>query len=136
MENRPYDRSQRQPRFVTTLSPNHIITNVFYSANASAVMETLTYIKPGSIIRLQHIRTGKHLHSHDVRPPVSDVDFQNEVSGYGFQGFDGDANDNWILELDESGELFPSFRSFLLLGVPGMGADGLCRRRWTSWEGW
>lgn len=75
-------------------------------------METLTYIKPGMVIRLQHTRTGKHLHSHDVRPPVSDVDFQNEVSGYGFEGFVGDANDNWIVELDESGELLSIRDSF------------------------
>ena len=60
-------------------------------ANASSVMETLTYIKPGMVIRLLHTGTEKHLHSHDVRPPVSEVDFQNEVLGY---GFDGDANDN------------------------------------------
>jgi dolichyl-phosphate-mannose--protein O-mannosyl transferase len=54
-------------------------------------METLTYIKPDMIIRLEHTRTRTYLHSHDVRPPVSNVDFQNEVSG-----FEGDANDNWV----------------------------------------
>ncbi|KAF5387460.1 hypothetical protein D9757_007809 [Collybiopsis confluens] len=43
----------------------------------------------------------KHLHSHDVRPPVSEVDFQNEVSAYGAPGFAGDANDDWIVEIDE-----------------------------------
>jgi dolichyl-phosphate-mannose-protein mannosyltransferase len=57
-------------------------------------METLTYIKLGSAIRLQHTLIGKCLHSHDVRPLVSDVEFQNEVSGYVFEGFDGDVNDN------------------------------------------
>jgi len=41
-----------------------------------------------------------HLHSHEIRPPVSDVDFQNEVSGYGLPGFAGDANDEWILEIE------------------------------------
>jgi dolichyl-phosphate-mannose-protein mannosyltransferase len=44
------------------------------------------YINNGMKIRLEHIVTEKRLHSHDVRPPVSDVDFQNEVSGYGFPG--------------------------------------------------
>lgn len=52
-------------------------------------------------IKLFHAATGKRLHSHDVRPPVSDVDFQNEVSGYGVPGYDGDANDDWIVELDD-----------------------------------
>jgi dolichyl-phosphate-mannose-protein mannosyltransferase len=76
-------------------------------------METLTYIKPGTIIRLEHTRTKKHLHSHDVRPPVSEVDFQNEVSGYGFEGFEGDVNDNWVVEFDESGELLSFIRGLL-----------------------
>ena len=89
-------------------------------ANASSVMETLTYIKPGMVIRHLHPSTGKHLHSHDVRPPVSEVDFQNEVSGYGFEGFEGDANDNWVVELDESGEL-PSW----LCGFFGLSTNGL-----------
>lgn len=51
-------------------------------------------------IKLQHIITEKHLHSHDHRPPVSDVDFQNEVSAYGLPGFMGDANDDWFVEID------------------------------------
>jgi dolichyl-phosphate-mannose-protein mannosyltransferase len=50
-------------------------------------------------IKLRHIETDKALHSHDVRPPVSDVDFQNEVSAYGMAGFVGDANDDWYLEI-------------------------------------
>jgi dolichyl-phosphate-mannose-protein mannosyltransferase len=52
------------------------------------------------MVRLQHIQTAKHLHSHDVRPPVSEVDFQNEVSAYGMSGYAGDANDHWIVEIE------------------------------------
>lgn len=73
------------------------------NSTAGMALEKLTYVTPGSIIRLRHVKTGKHLHSHDVRPPVSEVDFQNEISGYGFDGFEGDANDNFIVELDEEG---------------------------------
>ncbi|KAL0575523.1 Dolichyl-phosphate-mannose--protein mannosyltransferase 1 [Marasmius crinis-equi] len=61
----------------------------------------LQWITPGMRIRLRHLATDKNLHSHDVRPPVSDVDFQNEVSGYGFAGFDGDGNDDWFVEIDQ-----------------------------------
>lgn len=46
----------------------------------------LQYIENGAKIRLEHIVTEKRLHSHEVRPPISEVDFQNEVSGYGFPG--------------------------------------------------
>lgn len=59
----------------------------------------LTYIEPGMKIKLKHIATDKHLHSHDQRPPVSDVDFQQEVSGYGVPDYPGDANDDWIVEI-------------------------------------
>ncbi|TDL15830.1 glycosyltransferase family 39 protein [Rickenella mellea] len=60
----------------------------------------LEYIRPFAQIKLQHLATDKRLHSHDFRPPVSDVDFQNEVSAYGAPGFAGDANDNWIVEIE------------------------------------
>jgi dolichyl-phosphate-mannose-protein mannosyltransferase len=49
------------------------------------------YLKEGDQIRLEHVSSKKRVHSHDVRPPISEVDFQNEVSGYGFEGFEGDA---------------------------------------------
>lgn len=60
----------------------------------------LAYIEPGSRIKLRHLTTEKNLHSHDYRPPVSDVDFQNEVSAYGMEGFSGDMNDDWIVEIE------------------------------------
>ena len=42
-----------------------------------------------------------HVHSHDVRPPVSEADWQNEVSAYGYDGFEGDANDYFRVEIVE-----------------------------------
>lgn len=52
----------------------------------SAEEMPLTHVENGMKIRLEHISTEKRLHSHDVRAPVSEADFQNEVSGYGFPG--------------------------------------------------
>ena len=52
-------------------------------------------------IKLRHTTTDKALHSHDFRPPVSEVDFQNEVSAYGMPDFAGDMNDDWIVEIHE-----------------------------------
>jgi len=37
------------------------------------------YLTTGPRLTLRHNFTQMHLHSHDIRPPVSDVDFQNEV---------------------------------------------------------
>lgn len=64
------------------------------------VDEPLQHVTGGMKVRLRHIITDKNLHSHDYRPPISDVDFQNEVSGYGMAGFIGDANDDWFVEIE------------------------------------
>ncbi|AMD21726.1 HFL130Wp [Eremothecium sinecaudum] len=58
-------------------------------------------VKHGTKIRLKHVLTGHRLHSHDHKPPVSESsDWQKEVSGYGYAEFEGDANDDWIVEID------------------------------------
>lgn len=57
------------------------------------------YITDGSVLRLYHRSTNRRLHSHDVRPPITESDWQNEVSAYGFEGFDGDANDYFKVEI-------------------------------------
>ena len=58
------------------------------------------YVENGMTIRLIHNITQKRLHSHDVRPPITEVDYQNEVTAYGFEGFDGDANDFFQVEIE------------------------------------
>ncbi|KAF4969792.1 hypothetical protein FZEAL_10166 [Fusarium zealandicum] len=57
------------------------------------------YIKDGSVLRLYHSPTHRRMHSHDVRPPITEADWQNEVSAYGYEGFDGDANDFFRVEI-------------------------------------
>ena len=71
--------------------------------NGSYAWDTLEphYVKDGSVLRLFHITTSRRLHSHDVRPPVSEADWQNEVSAYGYDGFEGDANDYFRVEIVE-----------------------------------
>jgi len=61
----------------------------------------LVYITSGTRVKLRHVSTEKNLHSHDFRPPVSEVDFQNEVSAYGLPGFAGDMNDDWVVEIEK-----------------------------------
>jgi dolichyl-phosphate-mannose-protein mannosyltransferase len=60
---------------------------------------TENYVKDGDVIRMYHIATHRRLHSHDVRPPVSEAEWQNEVSAYGYEGFPGDANDLFRIEI-------------------------------------
>ena len=59
-------------------------------------------VADGTVIRLYHLTTDRRLHSHDVRPPVSEADWQNEVSAYGYEGFEGDANDLFRVEIVKS----------------------------------
>ncbi|KAF4630630.1 hypothetical protein G7Y89_g7510 [Cudoniella acicularis] len=60
------------------------------------------YIKDGDTIKLYHLPTHRRLHSHDVRPPVTEAEWQNEVSAYGYEGFEGDANDFFRVEIIKS----------------------------------
>ncbi|KAF9027092.1 glycosyltransferase family 39 protein [Hymenopellis radicata] len=90
-----------------TLYPHRDSNNEWRIVNSTAwtgepdwTAEPIHYVSNGAKIRLRHISTEKALHSHDVRPPVSDVDFQNEVSAYGMTGFEGDINDDWIVEIE------------------------------------
>ncbi|TFK66647.1 glycosyltransferase family 39 protein [Pluteus cervinus] len=89
-----------------TLYPHRDSNNEWRILNATDssfdwANEPLQYITPGMKVKLVHVSTAKHLHSHDHRPPISEVDFQNEVSAYGMPGFSGDANDDWVVEVYE-----------------------------------
>jgi dolichyl-phosphate-mannose-protein mannosyltransferase len=59
----------------------------------------IQWVEDGATIRLYHLTTHKRVHSHDVRPPITEADWQNEVSGYGYEGFAGDANDLFRVEI-------------------------------------
>jgi len=70
--------------------------------NGSTAWDTISppnFIKDGDTIKLYHTSTNRRLHSHDVRAPVTEADWQNEVSAYGYDGFEGDANDYFRVEI-------------------------------------
>jgi len=54
-------------------------------------------VSDGDEVRLEHVATGRNLHSHPIKSAVS---AQYEVSCFGEDGV-GDANDNWRLVLEE-----------------------------------
>ncbi|SCW01872.1 LAFE_0E09142g1_1 [Lachancea fermentati] len=59
-------------------------------------------LEDGTTIKLKHAITQRRLHSHDHKAPVSEsADWQKEVSCYGFEGFEGDGNDDWVVEIDQ-----------------------------------
>mmetsp|Transcript_12203 Transcript_12203/g.18433 ORF Transcript_12203/g.18433 Transcript_12203/m.18433 type:complete len:227 (+) Transcript_12203:36-716(+) len=61
------------------------------ASTAPAVCEAGKEIKCGDHIRLQHLSTGKNLHSHLFKSPLTN---NQEVSGFGENG-EGDTGDNW-----------------------------------------
>ncbi|CAB4257082.1 similar to Saccharomyces cerevisiae YDL095W PMT1 Protein O-mannosyltransferase, transfers mannose from dolichyl phosphate-D-mannose to protein Ser/Thr residues [Maudiozyma barnettii] len=88
-----------------TLYP-HIDENnqwlVELSSNPGVTFPDFQNLSDGAIVRLLHPSTHCRLHSHDHKAPVSEsADWQTEVSCYGFTGFEGDTNDNWVLEIDQ-----------------------------------
>ncbi|EIW81774.1 glycosyltransferase family 39 protein [Coniophora puteana RWD-64-598 SS2] len=124
--NYPIGSEQQQ----VTLYPHQDFNNVWRVLNATVdddpqydwANDPLEYIRDGARIKLRHIATDKALHSHEVRPPVSDVDFQNEVSGYGMAGWSGDLNDDWVVDIDhgsrgdrESGERVKALKTYFRL---------------------
>eukprot|EP00300_Choanocystis_sp_HF-7_P022281 c21475_g1_i1.p1 GENE.c21475_g1_i1~~c21475_g1_i1.p1 ORF type:complete len:212 (-),score=27.85 c21475_g1_i1:87-722(-) len=51
-------------------------------------------IKSGDVIRLEHLRTGRNLHSHLFQSPIS---AKQEVSAFG-EGGNGDQGDSWKVD--------------------------------------
>lgn len=64
------------------------------STTSNKACEVATPVQCGSVIRLEHSASGKNLHSHLFRAPLSG---NQEVSGFG-EGGVGDTGDNWIIE--------------------------------------
>lgn len=57
----------------------------------------------GNELRLEHVPTGRFLHSHQVEPPISNKEKQHEVSCYGHHASKfSDLNDNWRIEIVDS----------------------------------
>lgn len=65
------------------------------------IPEEFVPLTNGMKIRLKHVNTGRRLHSHDEKAPVSERDWQKEASCYGYEGFGGDANDDFTVEIVE-----------------------------------
>ena len=92
------------------------------------VPEDLEYIQHGDIIRLMHTLTSKRLHSHDHKPPMTEDENHFEVSGYGYAGFAGDANDEWRVEIvegkdEESGKYLHTLNTQFKLVHTNMNCD-------------
>ncbi|KAL1927163.1 hypothetical protein VTP01DRAFT_5126 [Rhizomucor pusillus] len=100
LHSHPHDYPTGSKQQQITLYPHRDDNNwwIIYKKDTE-VVTGIEYVKHGDIVRLVHPESQKRLHSHDHRPPMTDLDYHNEVSAYGFPGFDGDANDYWRVEI-------------------------------------
>jgi dolichyl-phosphate-mannose--protein O-mannosyl transferase len=74
----------------------------------------------GDFIRLEHMNSGRNLHSHAAFD--SPVSGRQEVSGFGTSG-DGDGGDNWIVECesdDVQGKVYGKTKFYLKHKDTGM----------------
>lgn len=85
-----------------TLYSFHDLNNVWTIDLVDPRNESNPVLKNGDYVTLRHILTNKHLHSHEHSAPVSQCDWQFEVSAYGADKYDGDMNDVWKVELAPS----------------------------------
>lgn len=97
-----YETGSKQQQ--VTLYPHADENNLWRIENGTTAYQpnedgSPVWVKDGDVIRLEHVTTEKRLHSHDHRAPVTSHDYINEVSGYGFPGFEGDYNDNWRVKI-------------------------------------
>ncbi|KAJ6609051.1 MIR motif-containing protein [Mycena sp. CBHHK59/15] len=97
-----------------TLAPQRSNATAWRVYNATAKYETreqdvrdnaLQHVPAGMRIKLQHVMSQLHLHSHAIPAPVSVGADLQEVTAYGLIGFPGDANDDWTVELTEGSAL-------------------------------
>ncbi|KAJ7448033.1 MIR motif-containing protein [Mycena latifolia] len=103
-----YPAGSKQQQVALASEPSEATTWRVYNSTANYETRERDALQPprqpvgdAASLKLQHAVTDKHLHSHDVVPPVSQGRHLQEVSAYGLPGFPGDANDDWALELTE-----------------------------------
>ncbi|KAF0455705.1 glycosyltransferase family 39 protein [Gigaspora margarita] len=70
------------------------------------LQESLDWIYDGALIHLEHFKTERSLHSNVTEAPISDGEFQKEVSARLFEGF-LDTTDLWNVEIAESDKSDP-----------------------------
>ncbi len=88
---------------------------VMFSEEWDGMNETDTeLVKHGDLVRLEHVVTGRNIHTHQEPAPVSKKMYQ--VTGYGEKG-QGDANDVWRVEIlgGSDGELVQTVTSKIKL---------------------
>ncbi|KAI9592841.1 hypothetical protein BDF19DRAFT_450301 [Syncephalis fuscata] len=68
----------------------------------------------GERVRLWHMQTNTRLHCHDHKAPVTENEHHKEVTAYGFPDFDGDSNDDWLIEVVDYNRDLPQSKNQIM----------------------
>lgn len=81
------------------------VLNVTYTEDLADERTELVELRHGAAVRLEHMASGRFLHSHPLDAPVSAKDHHHEVSAYGHNANKfSDLNDNWTVQVvDDAG---------------------------------
>ncbi|KAI8879130.1 glycosyltransferase family 39 protein [Backusella circina FSU 941] len=104
LHSHPHEYPTGSKQQQVTLYPHRDENNwwtIYKVVNGTAVTDNteIEYVQNNDEIVLLHNDTPKKLHSHDHRPPMTDLEYHNEVSAYGFPDYDGDYNDFWRVQI-------------------------------------
>lgn len=89
-----YHHKDQNNQWILTRSRDKVVHHLNNPPNNDN--EHLQILKSGDILRLVHEPTGRNLHTHRVRAPITTT--QLEVSGYGYWN-QGDGYDEWVVEI-------------------------------------
>ncbi len=105
-------------QIVTSVSSDRDTNSLFTIKEGDGYQSKYTGepVKCGEIIRLEHINTGKNLHSHDFRSFITE---SQEACAFGENGV-GDVNDNFRISCykQEDGEIITGKSEVFLQHVP------------------
>ncbi|KAI8583008.1 hypothetical protein K450DRAFT_268930 [Umbelopsis ramanniana AG] len=106
--NHQYPTGSKQQQ--VTLYSHGDDNNLWYISKKVHQSSHTNLILPGDIVRFRHLMTGKWLHSHDLRPPVSNGDHYNEASAYAAED---DWFNDWKVEVVDHEKSDPSSKTTL-----------------------
>ncbi|OIR58272.1 MAG: uncharacterized protein A8A55_0935 [Amphiamblys sp. WSBS2006] len=103
----PEGSKQQQVTLYTYKDTNNLFRVLQKNGKEEGPKDTLQPLLSGDTVRLEHVATGRYLHSHHIKAPVSKEEHNNEVSCYGdSKGNVSDTNDNWKVEIvDRNGDI-------------------------------
>ncbi|AAS50316.2 AAL050Wp [Eremothecium gossypii ATCC 10895] len=73
-----------------------------YNEAMDDIINSTQPVRNGDLIKLRHVQTGKLLRASAAKPPVSQRDYDQEVSCTGDSGYSGDSDETWRVDIQDA----------------------------------